>query len=160
MCAPNCPDAPKALSSDPENFPIEPGITPLVFELKRLAFFEPCWSCEGHDDELGTLWKAPAVWFYCSSMLQLRLLNDSIKSLEHTQALKTRWQISVTHSDPKNPETTYALMPAAPSAGNVLLADLQADVLAIASALNETLRDQANNLKIHTENRLAVSDKI
>ena len=37
------------LSSDPERYPIEPGIVPLVFALRGLRVFEPCWSCEGHD---------------------------------------------------------------------------------------------------------------
>lgn len=160
MCSPNCPEAPKALSSDPDNFPIEPGITPLVFELKRLTFFEPCWSCEGHNDKSGKLWKTPAVWFYCSSMLQLRLLNDAIKSLEHAGHLTTRWQITITHSDPENPETTYALMPAALSPKGVTLADLQADTSAIAAALHKTLRTQAAHLKSQTGKHFASTDDV
>jgi hypothetical protein len=149
MCAPDCPEASKTLSSDPENHPVEPAIMPLVFELKRLAVFEPCWSCEGHNDNSGKLWKVPTVWFYCASPLQLRLLNDAIKSLELGGVLKTRWQVSVTHSDPENPETTYALMPAAPLPEGITLGELQADVPAIANALHETLRDQASHLRDH-----------
>jgi len=53
------------------NFPIESGIAPLVFELKRLGVFEPCWSCEGHNDPGGNLWKIPRVWFYCDSVVQV-----------------------------------------------------------------------------------------
>ncbi len=154
MCSPDCPEAPQALSSDPDNFPIEAGITSLVFELKRLAVFEPCWSCEGHNDKSGNLWKTPAVWFYCSSALQLRLLNDAIKSLENAGHLASGWQISITHSDPENAETTYALVPAAPLAEGITLADLQADTSAIALLLHGTLREQASNLKIQAGERL------
>ncbi len=47
-CSQHCPRAAHALSEDPDRHPIEPGIQPLVFAMKRLGVFTPCWSCEGH----------------------------------------------------------------------------------------------------------------
>lgn len=135
------------LSTDPEKHPIEPRITPLVFEMKRLLYFQPCWSCEGHTDREGNIHKLPAVWFYCKSTIHLRLLNDAIKELEFCGRLIARWQISVTYSDPDNPETTYALMPAAPLADEIELVHLQADIMAIAGGLHEIFRSQAVELK-------------
>ncbi len=49
------------LSSDPESHPLESRIAPLVYELKRLEVFDPCWSCAGHNGTDGALWKIPRV---------------------------------------------------------------------------------------------------
>ena len=51
--------------------PIEPGIAPLVLELRRTGFFVPTWSCEGYLDHDGKLWKVPRVWFTCETPLHL-----------------------------------------------------------------------------------------
>jgi hypothetical protein len=61
-CSRHCPNIPQALSSDPENNPIEISIAPLVFEGNRLGVFDTCWSCEGHNGPDGKLWKMPKVW--------------------------------------------------------------------------------------------------
>ena len=61
MCEATCPEAPKALTSDPVNYPIETGIVSLVFEMKRLGIFEPCWSCEGHLGPAGDLLGEPGT---------------------------------------------------------------------------------------------------
>ena len=70
-CSRNCPDVPNMMSSDPQ-YPLENGIAPLAYELKRLEAFQPCWSCEGHYGSGGPgdgLWKKPSVWFYCDSVV-------------------------------------------------------------------------------------------
>ena len=77
-CRRDCAKAPARLSSDPDRFPVEEKIAPLVFELKKLGVFFPCWSCEGHNDPSGKLWKLPRVWFYADSVVHLRLLSDAI----------------------------------------------------------------------------------
>lgn len=77
VCCPNCPDhgplirchrfcpaAPRRLSSEGERGPVEPLVAPLVFELKKLGVFYPCWSCEGHEDQNGQVRNIPRVWFY------------------------------------------------------------------------------------------------
>ncbi len=125
------------LTSDPA-FPIEPLIAPLVYEMKRSGFFEPCWSCEGHSGPDGALFKSPTVWFYCTPG-HLRLLAGGLGRLR----LHARWRVVITHSDTDNPEPTFALE--APREG-ASLSQLQMDVAHIASALPEMLKSEANTL--------------
>jgi hypothetical protein len=113
-CSPHCPQAPQALSSDPEKHPVEPAIMPLVYEMVRLGTFRPCWSCEGHLGKDGALWKVPRVWFYCDSVALPRLLSDGLKDLRHAGSLSTSWQVVVTFSDRDNPDTTFSLEPVDP----------------------------------------------
>jgi len=86
-------------------------VAPLVFELKKLGVFYPCWSCEGHTDCSGNLWKIPRVWFYADSVIHIRALSEATNRLFHAGRLATRWAVVVTHSDPANPDTTFSLEP-------------------------------------------------
>jgi hypothetical protein len=79
-CSNSCEFAPLRLSSDP-TFPVEKLITPLVFELKKLGIFYPCWSCEGHNDKEGNLAKNPSIWFYSDSVVHVRALENSISKI-------------------------------------------------------------------------------
>lgn len=138
-CAAHCPDAPRMLTSDGA-FPIEPLIAPLVFEMKRTGYFEPCYSCEGHAAPDGSLMKAPTVWFYCEEPAHLRVLNGGLSKLW----LNAKWRVVLTHSDNDNPEPTFALEPAHHSAD---LGALQTDIGAIARAMPEMLRIEARALR-------------
>lgn len=109
-CSSDCAHISAQLTSD-QNFPIETMIAPLVFELKRLGVFEPCWSCEGHNDHDDRLWKIPRVWFYCDSVVHVRLLSDVIKELEIDELINGPWQVRLTFSDEDNPATTFSLEP-------------------------------------------------
>ena len=133
-CHRYCPAAPRRLSSDGEHSPVEPLAAPLVFELKKLGVFHPCWSCEGHADEAGALQKIPRVWFYADSVVHIRGLSEAVTRLFHARRLSARWQVVLTYSDPDNPDTTFSLEPepAADLALNALQADLRvmADELA------------------------------
>lgn len=136
-CSPYCAEAPRLLSSDAA-FPIEPLIAPLVYEMKRSGCFDPCWSCEGHNGPDGILHKAPTIWFYCT-LAHLRLLAGGLAKLR----LNAPWRIVVTHSDPDNPEPTFALE--APNEG-FSLEQLQLDTASIARALPELLKSEATPL--------------
>ena len=92
-CSRHCPDIPRVLSSDPENHPLESRIAPLVYEIKRLEVFDPCWSCAGHDGADGALWKIPRVWFYCRSVVHLRVLADALKELHLDRRLSVPWRV-------------------------------------------------------------------
>jgi hypothetical protein len=105
-----CPAAPRRLSSEGERSPVEPLVAPLVFELKRLGMFYPCWSCEGHDRD-GNLWKIPRVWFYADSVVHIRALAEAVGRLFNHRRLSARWQIVLTYSDADNPDTTFSLQP-------------------------------------------------
>lgn len=150
-CAPDCPDAPHALSSDPDAYPIEGAILPLVFEMKRLGMFRPCWSCEGHLGPDGTLWKLPRVWFYSESTVHVRLLSDGLSRLRHGNRLHADWRVIVTFSDPDNPDTTFSLEPAAFEPAEVTLAALQDDVREIARSLRTMITGEARRLQREAE---------
>lgn len=137
-CSPYCCDAPRMLTGDAA-FPIEPLIAPLVYEMKRSACFDPCWSCEGHADASGAMTKPPTVWFYCEQPAHLRLLAGGLAKVR----LHAPWRVVLTHSDADNPEPTFALE-AAP--GCATLAQLQSDAAAIARALPDMLREEARAL--------------
>jgi len=154
-CSPQCAEAPRALSSEPDHYPIEPAILPLVFEMKRLGLFDPCWSCEGHLGPDGALWKLPTVWFYCDSTVHLRLLSDLLDDLELSGRLGVHWQVVVTFSNADNPCTTFSLEPVPPSASASLLPAMQKDVLVIARSLAATIADRAQKLLGAAEEALA-----
>ena len=135
MCAPKCPQAPHMLSSDPDRFPIEPAILPLVLEMKRQGLFHPCWSCEGHLGRDGSLWKLPRVWFYCDATTHLRLLADMVGALYDAKILKNRWQVVVISSAPDNPHTTFSLEPTCEPNRTLALSTLQKDARLIADSL-------------------------
>lgn len=157
VCACDCPDydpavgchrfcqaAPLRLSSDPTS-PLEPQIAPLTFELKRLGVFHPCWSCEGHNDEAGQLWKLPRVWFYANSVVHIRALGEAIDRLYLEKRIKARWHVVLTYSDADNPDTTFSLEPE-PAAG-VQLSALQADARTIAENLDAHFRVACERLQ-------------
>jgi hypothetical protein len=145
-CTPDCPDAARALSTEPDRYPIEPAILPLVFAMKRSGIFDPCWSCDGHLGVGGSIWKSPMVWFYCRSMLYLRLLGDGLNRMAGMGCLRVQWGIAVTYSDPGNPETAFSLQPAPGERRDFSLADLQADAGAIARALDPMMEESARAL--------------
>ncbi len=142
-CSPYCPDAPEQLSCDPHKHPIERGIVPLVFEMKRLGLFYPCWSCEGHISKDGSLWKLPRVWFYCDSIVFVRLLADLIDSLKANAKLSVPWQVVVNFSDPDNPDTTFSLEPVPQIGDRSKLTSLQRDGDQIAKSLRFQISQQA-----------------
>lgn len=144
-CSRACPDIPRALSSDPDKHPLETRIAPLVFELKRLGVFEPCWSCEGHNKPDGALWKIPRVWFYCRSVVCVRVLADGIKELHLKGKLSVPWQIVITYSDDDNADTTFSLEPRLQADSASLIA-LQNDIDAIAQHLRELVFTEAHKL--------------
>lgn len=148
-CTRACANIPSTLSSDPQNYPLEPAIAPLVYEINRWSFFKPCWSCQGHLHDDGSLWKLPRVWFYCKSMVHLRLLADAVKEMHLQKRLSVPWRVGVTFSDGDNPDTTFSLEPD-PNGSIVTLASLQKDAMAIAEDLEPEMREQALRLSRNT----------
>ena len=143
---PSCLEAPRALSSEPECFPIEPGIVPLVFEMKRLGMFSPCWSCEGHSHPDGSLAKPPRVWFYSNAMVQVRLFANGLADLKFAKQLNASWNIVVTYSDPDNPDTAFSVEPILAADSKIALRELQGDVATIARSLQAMMNGEAKKL--------------
>ncbi|MBL4615627.1 MAG: hypothetical protein JKY27_12235 [Magnetovibrio sp.] len=161
VCVQDCPDfnpgnpchrmcswAPLRLSSEPQDAPLETGIVPLVFELKKLGVFEPCWSCEGHNDAQSVLWKHPRVWFYSDSVVHVRALSIALNKLFANGALSAPWVVMVTFSDADNPDTTFSLEPSSLVAGAKLV-DLKADVGVIAENLGVVFWQACNQVDTH-----------
>lgn len=147
-CHMHCPDAPAMLSSEID-YPLEPKITPVVFELKRLAVFHPCWSCEGHEDKTGKLWKVPRVWFYAQSVVHVRLLADSMAELYLDGKLNASWEVVLTVTDTDNTDTSFSLQPNLKSEV-VTLRELHQDLESIAAQLRQLVIRKAEELAEHT----------
>lgn len=135
-CRRDCAAAARRLSSDPDRHPVEPHVAPLVFELKRLGVFYPCWSCEGHNDSAGVLWKIPRVWFNTDSSVYVRALSQALGDGQFRQRLTAAWHVVVTNLDAAYAETVYSLEPGLDPRGSAL-ADLRADLLVLATGFED-----------------------
>ena len=133
------------MSSDPENSPLESRIAPLAYELKRFRNFEPCWSCEGHNGPDGSLWKIPRVWFYCESVVQVRVLSDAVSEHRLAAQLSAPWRVVLTFSDPDNVDTTFSLEPSL-GPNRPKLSALQRDIDIIAEHLRDATFAEARKL--------------
>lgn len=143
-CGHDCPGISTALSSDPQQYPLEIQIAPLVYELSKMRVYQPCWSCEGHETGTGDLWKLPQIWFYAGSDIQARLMADALRTLLGARALATEWEVAITRSAADDPETTYCLKPATQEP--VKLDQLQRDLTILTKQLPEAIRQQARNM--------------
>lgn len=147
-CSPLCEQAARQLSSDPERFPIESGIQPLVHALNRIAGFQTIWSCEGHEGADGRLYRLPAVWFYLDARIsdEVRalplLLSDYLSQLCGAGKLSCSWQLRI-GSWSRHPVIAYALEPQNHPETPLSLPDLWHDVTALADGLAQGLRNAA-----------------
>ena len=92
-CSGQCDDAAKALSIEPERYPIESKVVPLVFEITASRLMQTCWSCEGHMDHNDNLWKVPQVSFYSKSPIYPKLVLIHLTRLFQDKKLGYRWHI-------------------------------------------------------------------
>jgi hypothetical protein len=145
-CDRNCPFAPSRLSSEAEKYPLETLIAPLVFELKKLGVFLPCWSCEGHNDANGALWKIPRVWFYSDSVVHLRVLDNAVNALFLNQRISIPWGVALIFSHPENLDTTFSLEPKVYEKKSYL-ADLQSDLKIITENLTGLFYQTCDDLR-------------
>lgn len=144
-CSPECPEAARALSSEPDREPLEPAVTPLVYQLRKLRVFQPFWSCQGHDGSDGKPWKSPRVWFYSGDVVHARVLADCLHALRGSGTIACRWQVALTYCEPQNSGAAFALEPAA--AETASLAELQSDVRRIAAALPAVIEEQLRRIE-------------
>ncbi len=145
-CSRACPYIPQMLSSDPNTHPLEPKIAPLAFEIKKLGVFWPCWSCEGHNDQHNNLLKTPAVWFYASSVIHLRVLGESIADMSYENRLSKPWQLRLCFSDSDNLSTTFSLEPVL-NGPEATLCALQSDIARIAEEIETRVMRKVECMK-------------
>ena len=144
QCGPDCPDAPRALSSDPEQFPIEAGIVPLVYALKLSGIALPCWSCEGHIGLEGNVWKLPTVLFYSNYPVYPALIVQHLNRLQNQNQLTYFWMVRVEQTD-NTCDITYSIMPVAEGGSHLDLKSLRNDMRKISDTLFDGVRREAHS---------------
>ncbi len=96
------------------------------------------------------MWKIPRVWFYCRSVVHLRVLADALEELHLDRRLSVPWRVVLTFSDGDNADTTFSPAPGSlapgPAASRPLLPALQRDVNTIAGPLRDVVFDEARKL--------------
>lgn len=148
-CDANCDNAPQALSSDPDKHPIEQQVVKVVFELSTLRLMQPCWSCEGHLNGQGELWKLPQVSFYSASALYPKLLAGYLTKLKSNTQLHYPWQvIMVDYGQTWGP--TYQMEPALNHIDEAIqLTLLQEDLHKISDGLAAQLKHEARIMLVN-----------
>jgi len=148
-CDANCVNAPQALSSEPDKHPIEQHVVKIVFELSTLRLMQPCWSCEGHLNGQGELWKLPQVSFYSASALYPKLLAGYLTKLKNNKQLHYPWQvIMVDYGQTWGP--TYQLEPGLNHVDEeIVLPLLQEDLHKISDGLAEQLKQEARIMLVN-----------
>jgi len=110
-CSPGCADAAHNLSAEPDRYPIELLVVPIVYELSASGLAQPCWSCEGHNDASGTLYKWPRVWFYASSVTYVELLRAALADLFDAGRTGRAWEVKRCAWQPHPASVMYVLEP-------------------------------------------------
>jgi len=145
-CSFTCPDAKLALSTEPDEHPIEANVVPLVFGLMSTRVSQTCWSCEGHMDSEDNLIKLPRVSFYTSSPVYPQLLHRHLSKLMLDKKLVYSWQVVLTDYA-QTWAQTYSVIPDLNFVDNdIHLGALQNDLKVIAHDLQENMKTQAREM--------------
>ena len=131
FCSAQCPAAPEEMSSDPQRYPIEVGIVPLVYAFYTMRLMMPCWSCEGHTDRNGVLVKTPKLWFYTTSDFYPKLVAQYVSTLKGTHKIKNHWVVRLLPFSQSMFTITYSLEPLEASPESIDLNSLQNDIKVI-----------------------------
>jgi len=151
QCSFTCPDAPTALSNEPEEHPIERNIVPLVFGLMSTRVTQTCWSCEGHMDDQDNLIKLPRVSFYTSSPVYPQLLHKHLFKLSLDKKLAYSWQV-VLSDYAQTWAQTYSVIPDLSFNDKAIhLGALQNDLKIIANDLQNKMKEIAREMIIEIE---------
>ena len=134
QCTAGCDDAPRMMSAEPEDLPIEAGIISLVYALNCLRLLQPCWSCEGHVNKAGDLEKPPRVWFYARSVTYPDSISELLYDLDIAKRLSLAWQVSVVRWG-DGPDVAFSIEPRIRSAAKPELMKLRRDARIIADSL-------------------------
>lgn len=128
------------MSSEPERYPIEAKIVPLVFEMFSTGVTTPCWSCEGHTTEDGArIVKSPRVWFYSGSTLYPRFVAEHTDDLLFRKKIEHKWPVQVL-GWANSLETRFSLEPVVESKEGSNLKVLQREAAIIAESFSDRLR--------------------
>ena len=145
-CGPDCLNAPAQLSSEPETFPIETHVLPLVYGLTSLRVVETCWSCEGHETTDGKPIRIPQVWFSSPNATYPELISRHLVNLRAKKNLEYDWDVTINVYSPGGGATTYIIKPDLSTVhGKPDLGQLHRDLHSIAFALCFSIRNLAQD---------------
>lgn len=150
-CSASCANVHASLSSDPVNHPIESKVVPLVFELTSVRVIQPCWSCEGHFNQNGELWKLPQITFYSLSPIYPQLLLAHINQLKLNKKLSYDWHVVLTNFG-KSWHMSYSLEPNLNNISEPHLGKLQIDLTTISENLHDNIKIIAKNVLLEMQN--------
>lgn len=142
-CSSECTLAPRFLSSDPEHYPIEKRIVPLVYAMNLLRLLKTCWSCEGHLSGEGRLHKLPQIWFYSDAVVYPQLIAEVLHEQKFRNCLSHRWSVSLCIQDYVEAATTFVIKPDFYPGEIPDLDNLQEDVKKLATVLVTQVRQKA-----------------
>ncbi len=131
------------LSTDPENYPIESGIVPLVFSLCSLRECQPYWSCEGHQFPNGDI-KIPQVWFYSRSWVYPKLISEYLVDLKRIKKICNHWHVRLTFAEGLL-VGGFSIEPDLKAIGEISLSTMQYDAKIIAEDLAKNLKRKASS---------------
>ena len=137
-CTTNCERAPAALSIDPDQYPIEPKVVGLVFEITASRLLQTCFSCEGHARD-GKLWKLPQVNFYSDSPIYAQLVVIHLNRLMLKKSLSYRWHIVLTDMS-QSLYLTYSIQPDLNRDTDHHLGKMQKDLQTISANMHHSLK--------------------
>ena len=149
-CSSSCVSAAASLSSDPARHPIESKIVPLVFEMSSVRLVQPCWSCEGHFNQDGDLWKLPQLTFYSMSPIYPQLLLAHINELKISKKLAYEWHIVLTNFG-NSWHMSYNIEPNLNHESEPHLGKLQVDLGTIAEGLHDSVKRLAKGMLLEIE---------
>jgi len=138
-CSAECVYAGKQMSSDPEKYPIEHSIVPLVYAFYTLRLLMPCWSCEGHADAKGNIFKTPKLWFYTTNDFFAKLVAQYVSSLKGVGKLNEHCTVRILPFSQSMFTTTNSLEPQDVIPKQTNLQTLQQDIEVIASNLRQEM---------------------
>ena len=151
-CSGGCSEAHLALSTQPDEFPIEPNVVPLVFGLMSTRMTQTCWSCEGHMDSNNNLIKLPTVSFYTSFPVYAQLLHKHVSKLKMDKKLVYPWHVVLTDYA-QTWGQTYSVVPDLNFVDKEIhLGRLQNDLKVIANDLQSNMKYLAREMIIELDN--------
>lgn len=136
-CGPGCADAAERLSSEPDRYPIEEKILPLVYGLARLGHVTPCWSCEGHSAHDNGPTRSPQVWFHVNDVGVATLIGEFLQRCWIHKVTRNPWQLRILALGDVF-ETVFSIEPDA-QATQAPLPELQADAAILGERVCEDL---------------------
>ena len=143
-CTATCDRAPAALSIDPNQYPIEPKVVGLVFEITASRLLQTCFSCEGHSRN-DQLWKLPQVSFYSDSPIYAQLVVMHLNRLMLKKNLDYRWHVVLTDLT-ESLNLTYSIQPDLNRETKHHLGKMQKDLQTISTNMHDTLKTIATEI--------------